>query len=176
MKSRQLAFAAAAVFATAILMAAGALAQNQAPAAGAAAPPSDFPRVAASLDQTGHIYSKLDNGVWAIDVGVEDKKIRFIVRAMGDVVVVFVLLGNTPDKISDDLKNKLIDLNNNYYIAKFSFDDDNVYLRIDSLIYNLDGAVLNNFINRILQITQKEMPELAKLLPPPAKPAPAPQK
>lgn len=108
---------------------------------------TDYSRLAIALEQSGMKYQKADANVWAVPMKLEGKT-AYDIRIVGskDIIMFVVSLAPMPDKLTPEMLEKLDELNSRYFFIKFTHDKNSVYIRIDTLLHSIDGAVVRIFV------------------------------
>jgi hypothetical protein len=121
-------------------------------------PKGDYSRLAAALEQSGMPYQKLQDH-WTISLGTKENPIQIVIVPNPDPRVISMVysLGNIPEGSAEKLAGKLAELNDNYLFVKFVNMKGNLLLRIDMLVYGLDGDILKFFTDSLLKAVQDEI-------------------
>ena len=136
---------------------------------------TDYSKLASGLEQSGLMYRKIRANFWEVTYKTSEKgPDRYVViSADNDVVITLLVIGQLAEKTPADMYQKIAELNNKYYFIKFVYDKQNLYLRIDSSLRNVDGLMLNDIISRMAMALEKEKDTLAAFV---QNPSAAPEK
>ena len=124
----------------------------------------DYTPFVMAMEKAGLTYSKTsskpNSSSWVIPWKADEERININAVSSGTVISLAVIVGPKPAKLSEDLKIKLIDLNNRYYFVKFAFDSGNLYMRIDTLVNAVNDIILMDYVTRLTRAYQAETTEL----------------
>lgn len=136
-----------------------------------AAPVIDYSPLAVAIERSGLSYQKTAQGIWIVPISLsedrenkENNTVNVIIQGNQAIVSFIILVSKIEDPISDKLKTSITDLNNNYLLVKFAYDNDAVFIKIDSLLGDVSTNSVNSYINILKQIALKESGGIVKLL------------
>lgn len=123
-------------------------------------------QVVALLEQSGHHYTKVADGVWEINFTGDNVK-EFSVRLAlaGDLLVTMAKLADRKDLTLDPaLLTKLLELNHSLDTVKVALSEDMLYVRIDTRLKLLDPGEFKYIIDQMSGGTDEIYPQIKKYI------------
>jgi hypothetical protein len=108
-------------------------------------------RLLSALDKSGYSYSKVDKGIWVIELdGKHLAKVKVIIAAAEDVVVVSAeVIDRKELKGKEAELVKMLELNDQFDTAKLALSKRGLYARTDIHAGLVDGKELAYLINQV---------------------------
>jgi len=142
------------------------IAQTVEPVANAKAPAVDYSPLVIALEQSGVGYEKVNANVWSVPMETKKKltyKLDFI--ATQDIISLVVNYARVKGEIKPDLQKKLSELNRKYFFIKYIYDDSSLYMRIDTLLADINANTVRRLIYIVNSAVENDSEDLLKLVP-----------